>query len=103
MKEIQHQARATNQEIDGFTLRTIQEKHGEGKTTNLILGLALLRQFKHKLPRTDDNHWGKTSDIHNAQEIANRACQRLRKTGKASYHPKRKWEATQKKESKPQP
>jgi hypothetical protein len=73
---------ATNDEIDQAILAVF----AQGKTaTNLVLGIRLLNSFGENLPRTNKNHYWKQSDLRNAQELANRACQRLRKAGKLVY------------------
>jgi len=87
----------TNREIDDWVETHIQTSKAEfpqDRIANLEIGFALLRAFKKELPRTDENAWEQVSDLHNAQELANRSCQRLRKEGKVTYDSKKKWTLT---------
>lgn len=84
----------TIKEIDNWILKHIQHQKKEfpkETITNLGIGYALIHEFREKLPRTDENHLYKLPQLHNAQELANRSCQRLRKAGKISYNLKKKW------------
>jgi hypothetical protein len=87
----------TNQEIDQFVLEHLQtqkELFPHDTMTSMAIANALLHFHRDRLPKTGLKHWKAPNPLHNASELANRSCQRLRKAGKITFDGKRKWEAT---------
>jgi hypothetical protein len=88
---------ATNEEIDAYVLRYVQDqKKQEPKERIPLNGItfALQCHFHNRLPQTGKKHLHLPKEWANATVVANRACQRLRKAGKLTFHPTRKWEPT---------
>lgn len=84
----------TNDEIDRVVFDFIQDRKRfspHGKISNLGLGCFLLGRNQGCLPQAGKKRWVTQSKLHNAQEIANRSCQRLRKRGLVEYGGKTGW------------